>query len=357
MGVQRTRRMRGASLLTAVVLAAMTLSGCSLVADGRQVFEILQKEANQRETLSSAADDLRALEAVESVSWQLQPDGPSGDEVGIEVVAERDVTVPQLVAIATTAGRALTGVQFRAAVALLTVGIDDRGTLTQNGFAITDDQLAAEIAYWYAVENAIGVGLSLSLMKVDDEPPYHREFKPAASSDALAVTDRFVANYPELRATADVTKATSWWVIPGLVPSDLPPAEVIDLLDRVRLVAPLIDPAAVGDDGIAPEGVAVWWQGEEHGTRVIVNQHELRASDWPTVLELARLAIAMPNTSFSYGAMDGDQHNEFRLYTTACDGDVSVEPNDQMLVDALAARGAVLPAGGGPGVCNPAATE
>ena len=353
MGERRGRRLRGAGVLAGVTLAALALGGCSLIGDGQTVWGILQEEAETQARLSAAVSELRELPGVEEATSRFLPDGPQGDEADISVVANTGATTPQLRAIASVVRDAFADADLVRATPLFTLQLGEGSTLTQRGFALTEEQLAAEITYWREAEDAIRAPISLNLVEVDAEPSYRLEYFPTENSDAMRATEQFVANYGELLAILRPADVDTWWLLPGLMTSpDLPPVEVIDLLDRIRESSPLIDYTAVNDEGVAPEGAAVWWHGEGQGARVIVNAHELRASDWPMVLELARLAITVPGASFGYDAVGGEQYAGYHFFTADCGGEVSVEPNDRVLVEALVDGGTVLPAGG-PGFCQP----
>lgn len=356
MGEQRTGRTRGLAAVAA--LAVATLSGCSLVGDGQQVWDILQTDAGLSDALAAAVAEIRGLDGVDGASSRFLAAGPHGAEVDLNVAAAADATTQELSALAAVAGDALAGDPLSSATRLFTLQIGDGGMLQQSVFAITEAQLAAEIAYWQAAQDAIGAGLYLNLTESGGEPPYAREFGAAENTDTLRVTEQFIANYTKLQKVEDASQATTWWSLPGLFfQPELPPAEVIGLLGEISDISPLLDYSGIPEDlpfEDYPEGAAVGWSpwlgGDLRNVSVTVSQRAYRASDWPGVLKVAAITAAHPDAFFNYATPDGRQ---FRFYTGPCGGEADANDDDRMLVDALAQAGTPLRPGGGPGFCPP----
>lgn len=349
--------MRGAGLLA----TALVLSGCSLVGDGQQVWDILQGEAAQQGLLKETVDELRALPGVEQAASRFHPEGPQGDEADIEVTAAAGITPSEMTAVALAVHELFTGAVLRSALRRFTLDVVDGGTLTQDAFDLSSGQLESEIGYWTAAQDTIGAALSLDLTPSGGEPPYQRHFVAVAHADTLRATDQFIAGYAALQAVPDPTSARSWWTLPGLgFQPDLPPAEVVELLKSVRDAAPLIDQTSVPEsppgDYEYPEGAQVGWfpMGSEHKAAAWVNvyQNEYRAADWASAVRVAELA-ARAGTLFAYNGGE----RQFRFYPDECTGTIDVTADDRMLVDALAKNGVPLPAGGGAGFCMPSPTE
>src|SRR5690554_2827398 len=114
MGDGTGKRMRGVGLLAAVVVGSLVLSGCSLVGDGRQVWDILQGEAAQQDRLQTTVDELRELPGVEQATSRFLPEGPQGDESAIAVTASRGITPSELTAVALAVHDAFTSVELQA---------------------------------------------------------------------------------------------------------------------------------------------------------------------------------------------------------------------------------------------------
>ncbi|MEX1079824.1 MAG: hypothetical protein WED09_12030 [Homoserinimonas sp.] len=359
MGERRGSKRGGLAFAVALV---MMLSGCSLVGDGRQVWDILQEESEQKDALTAAVDELRALEGVESAHTRFRADGPGGDEAGITVVAKQGTATPQLAAITAVAHEVLAGEKLVAAVPLFTLEIEGSGTFTQQAFGLSEDQLATEITYWRAAEDAVGAGLSLTLVENGAEPEYRREFRTPEDGDGQHLIDQFIANYAELQRVPDRSTAPGWWLLPGLgIQQELPNAGLVSLLDRIRSVIPLRDltriPVSPPMDYEFPEGALVSWNQWQPDTpespRVDVVQNEYRQSDWTSVLEAAAITATVPHASFSYHANDVNGERDFRFFTRPCEGFIDVKEDDGTLVEALAQAGTTLPPGGGPGACSP----
>lgn len=361
MGTERRKRMRGAGLLATAVASALMLSGCSLVGDGQQVWNILQGEAAQQNLLEKTVDELRELPAVEQATSRFRPDGPHGDEADISVVASAEVTLSELTAVALAVHEAFTDTELRSTLRHFTLEVVDGGTLTQDAFDLSAEQLESEITYWTEAETAIGAPLALTVVPSGGEPPYQRQFVPAPTVDALRATEQFIDNYAALQAVPDETSAPSWWALPGLsFQPDLPPAKVVALLASVQDLVALVDhtgaPESPPADYEYPLGAQVGWfaMGPERvGTAVVnVYQNEYRESDWPNVL-LVAAAAAQAATLFTYNGGE----RQFRFSPNECTGTIEVTADDRMLVDALTQKGVALPAGGGAGFCMPAPVE
>jgi hypothetical protein len=357
MRAEQTKRMPGAGLLAAALASSLALSGCSLVGDGQQVWDILQGEAAQQGLLEEAVDELRELPAVEQAASRFLPEGPQGDEADIEVTVSAGITPSELAAVALIVHELFTGTELQSTLRHFSLEVVDGGTLTQDAFELGSRQLESELGYWAAAQDAIGAALSLELSPSSGEHPYQRHFVAVTQSDALRATDQFIANYAALQAVPDPTSAPSWWTLPGLgFQPDLPPAEVVGLLKSVRDTAPLIDqtdaPESPPADYEYPEGAQVGWfpMGPERKAAAWVNvyQNEYRAADWSSVLQVAELA-AHAGTLFAYNGGE----RQFRFYPDECTGTIDVTADDRMLVDALVLQGVVLPAGGGAGFCMP----
>jgi hypothetical protein len=343
------RRMRVGGLLAGVVASAMVLSGCTLIGDGQEVLGILQAEAAQQEVLKAAIDELRSMPGVEEASSRFLPDGPQGDEADIEAVADADATAAELVTIAETARAAFASPELKSSVSkfTLTVGASVLRTASIHPSAA---ELAAEVTYWRAMEEAIGAELSVRLGG-DGGSGQMREIMPAAEpGDDAAFTENLLEGSSKLLALEDEWDGPTFWVMPGMTATPgLPSAEALALLDGIRAEYPLSNPRAQS------EGALLWWQGADQGLTVAYMQEELRDSDWPSVVALAQkvIAAAIPGSGFVYQTQSITDFVQYRFYLDECQTEVTAGADDHALVDALAAAGTPVPATGGAGFCAP----
>lgn len=350
MGERRSRRKRSAPVYIASIVAALTLSGCALVGDGQQVWDILQAEAAQQEVLKAAVDELRELDGVEQATSRFLADGPQGDEADIDVVAAARSTVSELVTMAETARLAFASPEHESSVTKFSLTVGDLSVFRTRSLQLSAAVLADEVAYWRAAEAVIGAELSI-LLGGDDGSDRIREIIPAAQpGDDTDFTETFLNGSSELLALDDQWTAQSFWVMPGMTATPgLPPAAALSLLEGIRAEFPLSNPRD------ASEGAIVWWQGAELGLTVVYMQDELRESDWPSVIALAQrvIAAAVPGSNFIYQTQSTVDFKQYRFHLDECTTEVTVGADDRALVDALAAAGTPVPAAGGPGFCAP----
>jgi hypothetical protein len=134
------------------------------------------------------------------------------------------------------------------------------------------------------------------------------------------------------------------WTLAGLQSAGaLPPVEVIELIDDIRIIFPLIDNSLAG---VVPEseremleGIDVRWtppRGPQSGPEVVVRQNMRSEEGWSAATDVASRAAEVEGLAFRYVA--GRQ--EFRMLTSSCDGRVDQSSNDEELFDAVLANGA-----------------
>lgn len=362
-----SRRTIAASV--ALALVAVAVSGCSLVSDGERAVKIFQDEEAAKAVVSTTVASLRKVDGVTEASGNIDPSGPGSNEATISVEVDSDATGAMLRQVAELTSAAFDREIMAKRIRTLTVSRDD-AAFTQSSFGMGAETAADEIEYWAEVQRASGVQFSMVVTEsestmyteTEDSAGYAREFFARSMSPDEFLT-AFTANYDAVLAVPDSSRASTFWIVPGMSALGLPPREIVNLLDDVRKVTPVLDIAAMRDapaDAAPAEGVLVQWGpmtpwASASTASVSVYRAEHRASDWPDVLAAARSALASPAASFIYMSDAGEvQPRIFSFFTEPCDGTIDSDADDQLLIDALSDVGVTLPAGGGPGWCNPA---
>jgi len=340
-----SRRLPGVAL--GATLLVFLLSGCSLVNDAGQVWDILDADAAAKKALNAVVNDVQGIKGVESVSSNFVADGPHGDEAAIEVVASAEITDDQLSAIATAVHEGFARADLVTAIPEFTLNFaaaDEAGAFVQSEMLLTMEEFVHEVVYWRSVEAAAETGLSLTVTPAGQDGAYQRLFETPENADPIRTSKLFMSHFEALAAVPDETRMPTIWSLAGIwLTPELPSAETMAVFDDIQTFIPVMDRITPTDDletaeYVSPEGTLLqsFATGDDGVSRaeILIVHHDFRAANWQTVVEAAALAARVPEISFRYIAAD----RPFQV--TTCARSVNQTDDDVKFLDEVRATGA-----------------
>ncbi|HEY9499449.1 MAG TPA: hypothetical protein VIQ78_10540 [Terrimesophilobacter sp.] len=342
------REMVGVAAMAAAL--AVVLSGCSLWQDGEKVVGQVREGIAARQVLQELADELRARDDVEAVDSNVAPVYMRA----IVTVELRDTASASVIAEVTTRiDAALRSDELQPFTREFSVQAGDVG-VRQTSFDGAPVDYAAELAYWGAVQSAIGTGIVLTL-----GPDRAGDFQRILSTETDATVAALAENYDAIVALEPPSAVETKWRLPGFAGyadwlGPVPEHGVLRVMADMAAVTNLLDDSVpemppgflvlLSDRNSFPPRFAL--VANMPGTQVD------SAVTWPLVLRMARGALGAGLAEFQVGVQswNGEDIESANFHVGEC---LELNPPttaDRKLVTALTADGIQLPADAA-GIC------
>ena len=321
-----------------VTLAALFLSGCDITGS-------LVSKAGIDLGLQKLTTELEAIPSVTTITPTVTLNGDYSYTVDLAVVAEELVeadVVDIAKAVSATFGNApFTGTKS------LTFELSASTEVAlgeQFPVALTADEIANEVRYWFALSAAHGRPLMMSLY-----PDPDGDEGSATYIRSISAWDEESPDWDALRAVPDVSTAQRGWSFAGFgSEGSLPPAEVIDLRIALAGIA-LTDAEGYRLDFYRPGEIWVT-------AYAPANPEDVASSDaWLRMLDALRLVLdaGIPLTQLSYyGPAEDGRQSLALVHFGECAAADPASPGDGPLLEALTASNLDLTAGIAAGWCS-----
>lgn len=348
------RRILGATAMVATL--AIVLSGCSLWQDGEDVVGQVLEGIAARQVLDELTGELRVRDDVESAESNV---APVYRTASVTVVMRESAPASAVGDVATRVDEALRGTEVQPFDRELSVKAGD-ADIHQTSFDRAPVDYAAELAYWGAIQSAVGTGLTLTL-GADRSGAFQRILSTATDATVATISD----NYDAVEAVAPPDAADTLWRLPGILGyadwlGPLPERNILNLMADMATVTNLLD------DSVQESPPGFYLVLPQSGTSfpprfaVVANAPGTTVdatATWQLVLRMTRGALATELPSFqvavqSYG--DGS-FADANFHVGECTEVNPPTPADRKLVADLAADGIQLPDGAA-GICIAFAT-
>jgi len=352
MGHRRKSRLAG---ILALAVAAVLLSGCSLIGDGGTVIGFLGEDAANADRMRTLAADVAKLDGVNEVDGSFDATSAKPGPA-LFVTADAGATTDQLAAVIARAAVDYSE-SWSAFLGTVQVTATEGSVLTVTDFSRDESQVTAEIAYWRAVEQVAGSPLSLELSSPGID--FSGSVISAAQTD-LEAARSLQRNFDELRELGPAPTDTGILLTPGFfVRGILPDPTYVDVARELATLAPSTDPTVAGATGSTFRWAAI--AGTPPGANYILAVDDLEFSadgtgsaGWKIVTAAATAVATAGLDRVTFSFLQGDESRAFHL------GDCADEPVPGAVPDtasaevllALEAAGVALPSDTAPGFCQ-----
>lgn len=349
--------MRRIVALTAMVAAfAVVLSGCSLWQDGEKVAGQVQESIVAHQVLTELTDELRARDGVESAESSVVPVYRTAS---VTVEFRKGSPAIAVAEVVTRVDEVLRGAELQPFKREFSVQAGDAGIL-QTSFDRAPIDYAAELAYWDAVQSAIGTGITLTL-GADRAGEFQRILSTETDATVAAIAD----HYDDVAALEPPDAAETRWRLPGFAGyadwlGPVPERGILTFLASMAGVTNLLGDSVQEP----PPGVYVNLsdaRGESPPSFVFASIEPSSPEDMDTArklgLRMAREALAsgLPALRISVIVWGGDIQANAHVHLGECTDLNPPTAADRKLVADLAASGVALPEGAA-GLCLAFAT-
>ncbi|MCO5295106.1 MAG: hypothetical protein M9882_09425 [Homoserinimonas sp.] len=329
---------------TLAVVAALSLSSCSLWKYGEKIVGQWQQGAAANEVLSELTESLRARDDVESAESSAVPITMSAS---VSVVMRPTATPAALGEVTALVDTALRGPKLQPFKREFTVsegGVEIRQT-DLDGDPVDYE---AELAYWRAVLQEINADLELTL-GADREGNFERIFSTHTDATVLAIAQ----HYDTVLAIEAPAGFETNWRLPGIYGyadwlGPLPQQGVLSVLAAMAGDSNLLDDSVQEK----PPGVFVTLpgSGQDFPPRFTLVENAPgepvdEAFAWTQTLTLTRAALAAQLPEFQIGvqAYKADSIKEAYLHFGECAEVSPPTPDDRELIADLASAGIPVP--------------
>jgi hypothetical protein len=228
---------------------------------------------------------------------------------------------------------------FERTVANFSLTTPDGTVLGISDFSMTEEQLAGDVAYAFAVAEAYGAPASVFFGRTE----LGDYMRSVGVLDVVASPD-----WDAIRAVPDTTDAQPSWGFPGIsATGELPPPEITDLVDAINAATPLL---AQPDSGAF---MYLDWYPRTGSAALVASDLDpvspTASAYWPTYVTVAGLIDASPVDGLSFALYgNGTNLGMATAHFGACAEAVPADDFDTAIVAALMAAGV---SGAQPGQC------
>ncbi|MBH0130047.1 hypothetical protein [Salinibacterium sp. NK8237] len=348
------------AFISGAVALSLVVSGCSLVDHASDVVASAGGDVLAHAVLAATVAELESLDGVEAASYELQADAYLGNIGRVSVIATSTIDGAQLGQLSE---------QFRDGyTAIERVAVEPHFSLTLTGDATgkfdlwevpeSNESFVENFEFWRAASAAVDTELWLEILPGDGWTLGVRSIAIPDQADFEEATDRAIANYGALQEVELVEDdRQNYWQLAGIQSvGELAPLRFVELVSDLRTIMPLfyyqVESDAVSGDADFPQGFQVGWgpPGADYGlTSVIVSSNEYTDESRSNAIRAATRTSEIEGVNFQFAMSD----RVFWMHTSACNDSVVVTADDDLFFEDVAASGAKLFEGAGPGACFP----
>lgn len=343
-------------LTASVAVLTVALSGCSLWHDGEKVVGQVQQGIIANQVLTELTDELRQRDDVESADSSVVPIYMTAS---VTVQFRGGAAATALGDVATRIDEVMRSAELEPFKREFAVKAGDAG-IRQINFDQASIDYSAELAYWGAIQSAVGTGLTLTL-SADRSGALQRIL--STRTDAAVAT--LAEHYDDIAAIAPPPGTPTTWRMPGILGyadwlGPLPERSILTLMGDMASVTNLLDDSvqeappgfyvvlSPGENAFPPRFAVV---ANAPGTEVDAD------ATWQLTLRMARGAFAtgLPAFQVAVQSYGDDSFSDANFHVGECADVNPPTASDRKLVADLTAAGIALPDGAA-GICIAFAT-
>jgi hypothetical protein len=336
------RRVLGVVAMAAAL--AVVLSGCSLWQDGEKVVGQVQQGIAARQLLDELAGELRERDDVESIDSNVAPVYMTASvtvrlRAGAQAKAIGDVAI--------RVDEVLRSAELQPFEREFSVQAGDAG-IRQTSFDGAPVDYAAELAYWGAIQSAVGTGLTLTL-GADRSGAFQRILSTRTDATVVAIAD----HYDAITALEPPDGTDTIWRLPGFAGhtdwlGTLPDTKILTFLATMAGFTNLLDDSVPE----LPPGVYMFMAGEgQHFPPQFTfvapetTTHEEVDTNWRFGLRMAREALAtgLPALQIAIQTFGNELDEDSYIHLGECVELMPPSSADLKLVADLVASGVDIP--------------